>query len=158
MKIVKTVGALALAVALMAPAAASAQNRSPLQIVVYNMKKAVGTIRVAVCTIQTFLKECPYEGEAPATMPTTTVTVNNLPPGTYAAQVFQDVNDNHKVDRNPLGIPKEGVGFSNDAMIFVPILIWCGLSQPMLMAAAVITPLAAAGVAIAGLRKAVNSG
>ena len=50
-------------------------------------------------------------------MPTTTITVNNLPPGTYAAQVFQDVNDNHKVDRNPLGIPKEGVGFSNDAPI-----------------------------------------
>ena len=117
MRMVKTVGALALAVALMAPAAASAQSRSPLQVVVYNMKKAVGTIRVAVCTIQTFLKECPYEGEAPATMPTTTITVNNLPPGTYAAQVFQDVNDNHKVDRNPLGIPKEGVGFSNDAPI-----------------------------------------
>ena len=41
----------------------------------------------------------------------------------------------------------------DDAMIFVPILIWCGLSQPMLMAAAVITPLAAAGVALAGLVK-----
>ena len=41
----------------------------------------------------------------------------------------------------------------DDAMILVPILIWCGLSQPMLMAAAVITPLAAAGVALAGLVK-----
>jgi len=46
----------------------------------------------------------------------------------------------------------------DDAMIFVPILVWCGLSQPMLMAAAVITPLAAAGVAVAGLRKATRSG
>jgi archaetidylinositol phosphate synthase len=40
----------------------------------------------------------------------------------------------------------------DDAMIFVPILIWCGASQPMLLAAAVITPLAALGVAFAGLR------
>ena len=117
MKTNRTLGALALCVALTVPAAAFAQGHSPLQIVVYNIKKAVGTIRVAVCTIQTFLKDCPYEGTAPATLPTTTVTVAGLPPGTYAAQVFQDVNDNHKVDRNPLGIPKEGVGFSNDAPI-----------------------------------------
>src|SRR4051812_32385814 len=99
MRIVKTVGALALAVALTAPAAASAQSRNPLQVVVYNVKKAVGTIRVAVCTLQTFLKECPYEATAPATAPTTTITIAGLPPGTYAAQVFQDLNDNHKVDR-----------------------------------------------------------
>ena len=45
----------------------------------------------------------------------------------------------------------------DDAMIFVPILIWCGLSQPMLMAAAVITPLAAAGVALTGLMKAAKA-
>ncbi len=31
----------------------------------------------------------------------------------------------------------------DDAMIFVPILIWCGADQPMLIAAAVITPAAA---------------
>jgi len=40
----------------------------------------------------------------------------------------------------------------DDAMIFVPILVWCGASQPMLLAAAVITPLAAIGVAFAGFR------
>lgn len=42
----------------------------------------------------------------------------------------------------------------DDAMVFVPILVWCGLSQPMLMAAAIITPLAAVGVALAGVAKA----
>jgi phosphatidylglycerophosphate synthase len=45
----------------------------------------------------------------------------------------------------------------DDAMIFVPILVWCGLSKPMLMAAAVITPLAAVGVAVAGVAKAKSS-
>ena len=46
----------------------------------------------------------------------------------------------------------------DDAMIFVPILIWCGLSQPMLLAAAVITPLAAVGVALAGVKRMRSSG
>lgn len=41
----------------------------------------------------------------------------------------------------------------DDAMIFVPILVWCGLAWPMVIAAAVITPLAALAVAAAGLRR-----
>lgn len=103
---------------LSAPAAASAQEVFPLTVVVTNVKKAVGTIRVAVCTRKTFLKDCaPYEAEAPAVMPTTTVTVQGLPPGKYAAQVFQDENDNHEVDRGFLGVPREGIGFSRDAPI-----------------------------------------
>ena len=53
----------------LAPLAASAQAVFPLKVVVHNVKKAVGTIRVAVCTKQTFLKDCtPYEATAAATM------------------------------------------------------------------------------------------
>jgi uncharacterized protein (DUF2141 family) len=101
-----------------APVAASAQEVFPLKVVVHNVKKAVGVIRVAVCTRQTFLKDCaPYEATAPAATPTTTVVVPGLPAGAYAAQVFQDENDNHKVDRGLLGVPREGIGFSNDAPI-----------------------------------------
>jgi archaetidylinositol phosphate synthase len=40
----------------------------------------------------------------------------------------------------------------DDAMVFVPILIWLGLAWPMLVAAAVITPLAALAVAVLGRR------
>ena len=46
--------------------------------------------------------------------PQTTITLHDIPPGTYAAQVFHDENDDHEVDRSWLGIPNEGVGFSND--------------------------------------------
>ncbi|MDX5950255.1 DUF2141 domain-containing protein, partial [Azospirillum brasilense] len=35
--------------------------------------------------------------------------------GTYAVQSFHDENQNLELDRNFLGLPKEGVGFSNDA-------------------------------------------
>jgi uncharacterized protein (DUF2141 family) len=34
--------------------------------------------------------------------------------GYYAILVFQDLNNNHKLDKNILGIPKEPIGFSNN--------------------------------------------
>ncbi len=37
-----------------------------------------------------------------------------LPPGTYAVAVYHDENANGKCDRNLLGIPVEGFGFSNN--------------------------------------------
>ena len=39
----------------------------------------------------------------------------NLPPGEYAVSVYHDENNNKKMDTNLLGIPKEGVGASNNA-------------------------------------------
>jgi uncharacterized protein (DUF2141 family) len=38
-----------------------------------------------------------------------------IAPGTYAVSVFHDENSNGKLDTNPLGIPREGVGASNNA-------------------------------------------
>jgi len=39
----------------------------------------------------------------------------------------------------------------DDAMIVVPVLVWCDLAGPMLIAAALVTPLAALGVGAIGL-------
>ncbi|MDT8277174.1 CDP-alcohol phosphatidyltransferase family protein [Roseomonas mucosa] len=41
----------------------------------------------------------------------------------------------------------------DDAMVFVPVLVWLGLSEPMLWAAAVITPLAALWLGLTGRRR-----
>ena len=38
----------------------------------------------------------------------------SLPPGTYAVSVYEDLNRNHKLDHNWLGIPREPVGASNN--------------------------------------------
>ena len=38
-----------------------------------------------------------------------------IAPGTYAVSVFHDENSNGKLDTNFVGIPREGVGASNDA-------------------------------------------
>ena len=40
---------------------------------------------------------------------------SGIKPGTYAVSVFHDENSNGKLDTNFLGIPREGVGASNDA-------------------------------------------
>jgi uncharacterized protein (DUF2141 family) len=99
-------------------ASPAAAEPKALQVVVWNLKKAVGTVRVSICTKATFLHEsCPWHGTAPATGSEVVVNVPGVPPGVYAAQVFQDEKDTQKVNRNVLGIPTEGVGFSNDAPI-----------------------------------------
>ena len=42
-----------------------------------------------------------------------------IPPGTYAVAVIHDENSNHKLDRNFLGIPKEGFGFANNPRVLL---------------------------------------
>jgi len=37
-----------------------------------------------------------------------------LPPGKYAVTVYEDLNGNHKLDHNLIGIPREPVGVSNN--------------------------------------------
>jgi uncharacterized protein (DUF2141 family) len=44
------------------------------------------------------------------------LTVDSLSTGTYAFKYFHDENKNNKLDTNVVGIPKEGYGFSNDAI------------------------------------------
>ena len=40
--------------------------------------------------------------------------LQDVPAGTYAIAVFHDTNSNGKLDKNFLGIPKEGYAFSNN--------------------------------------------
>jgi uncharacterized protein (DUF2141 family) len=89
---------------------------APLSIQVNGVPSNKGTVRADVCTIDTFLRTtCPYSGVAPAVEGETTVIVEGLPPGVYAVQLFHDRNDSGHLARGVLGIPKESIGFSNDA-------------------------------------------
>jgi|SRR5215831_8884369 len=58
-----------------------------------------------------------------------TAVMENLPPGDYSVVAIHDENKNHRLDRNFLGIPKEGFGFSNNPHV--------GLSAPRFDAAIV---------------------
>jgi uncharacterized protein (DUF2141 family) len=79
-----------------------------------------GHVRVELCTRQTFLTDaCPYTAAAPATVGDTVVQLSEVPPGEYAIQAFDDDLDAGHVHQNILGIPRERVGFSNDAPLHV---------------------------------------
>jgi uncharacterized protein (DUF2141 family) len=52
-----------------------------------------------------------------------------LPPGRYAVAALHDENSNHKLDRNMIGWPKEGFGFSNNPKV--------GLTAPSFDTAAI---------------------
>ncbi len=98
--------------------AAPAPGQGTLTITVDNVRVAKGVVHVDVCPEDRFLKDdCPWSGDARARKGTTNVTVTGLPAGRYAVQAFLDENSNGEVDRGLFGIPKEGIGFSNDARI-----------------------------------------
>lgn len=88
---------------------------APLTVIVSGLRYDDGTVRVDVCTRETFLRSsCPFGATAKARIGDTSVIVPHVPPGTYAVQAFHDFNNNGEVDRNALGIPQEGIAFSND--------------------------------------------
>jgi len=108
---------LALPALLFLPGAV-APSHGVLTIDVGNVRIAKGNVHVDVCPEAQFLKDnCPWTANARARLGDTRVTVANLPAGRYAVQAFLDENGNGEVDRALFGIPKEGVGFSNDAKI-----------------------------------------
>lgn len=108
---------LAVASLVTAPAA-DAAGAGTLTIRVTNVRNAKGLVHAEACPQASFLKEdCVHGASVPAREGVTVIVLHGVPAGTYAVQAFHDENSNKKVDRNFLGIPREGVGFSNDAPI-----------------------------------------
>lgn len=58
-------------------------------------------------------------GPFPITGKTATLTFKHLPSGRYGVVVLHDENSNKKLDRNFLGIPKEGFGFANNPRVLL---------------------------------------
>ena len=104
---------LLMAVSLSAPVMAAA---STVEVTVSNVRNDHGRVLVALCTRADFLRpHCAWKGSVPAAHGNVLVRIDNVPPGTYAAQAFHDENANGRLDRNLLGLPEEGMGFSHDA-------------------------------------------
>jgi uncharacterized protein (DUF2141 family) len=103
---------LALAAAAVEPGSGS------VTVEVSNVRNSHGKVFVDICPQNRFLEDgCAYHAEVPAHVGVTTLTVNNVPAGEYAAQAFHDENGNGEIDRGLFGIPSEGVGFSRNARI-----------------------------------------
>ena len=122
-------GIVAAASLLASASQVSADANAPIAVEIHGLRVPGGSVRVDVCTADTFLKDaCPFSGVAPAELGCTRVVVAGVPPGTYAIQAYHDINDNGTVDRGALGLPREGLAFSNDAPL--------GLSGPSFRQAA----------------------
>ena len=95
---------------------ATGQSKN-ITVVIDNVKDAEGTLWVALFNNEEqFLKErfrslklTPKEGQVVGTF-------EDIPEGKYAISVLHDTNNNKVVDKNAIGMPTEGVGFSNNAM------------------------------------------
>ncbi len=113
-------------------AAATHSGSSTLTLQVDRVRNATGVIRFAIFADDAGwpdnkLKSIRY-GSLPAQPGTVTFTLPGIPYGTYAISVFHDENENHKVDRDFFGRPKEGIGFANDPKIGFTIPSWTASS------------------------------
>lgn len=80
-----------------------------------------------VCRACLFNSAASFKGESGSPVQCTQVTItnrrsqvqfNNIPAGTYAIFLFHDANINNKMDKNFMGIPKEGYGASLNKLPF----------------------------------------
>lgn len=94
-----------------------AMCQTKLQVTVTNIKGHKGNIIIGIFdSNENFLKK-PLDGRmAKASGDSITVVFENLKPGKYAVSVLHDANKNKDLDKNKLGIPKEGFGFSNNVL------------------------------------------
>jgi uncharacterized protein (DUF2141 family) len=107
------------AAALLVATTGLAAETSNLKVVATNVKSDQGKIYVWV-----YDKKDDWLSDRYRTQKSVTVAGNRtgdnvtlellLPAGEYALSVFQDVNDNGKLERNFIGIPKEPAGLSNN--------------------------------------------
>jgi uncharacterized protein (DUF2141 family) len=105
-------------VALLAQSAkpASAQVTSTLILQVKGVRNKTGVVRFAIFNSadgwpDDKTKAVRY-GSLPANGGTLTFTIAGLPEGSYGISVLHDENENHKLDRDLFGRPKEGIGYN----------------------------------------------
>lgn len=125
---------LALAATVVGAQQAPAPQSCTLRIHVDGFRNTIGNLGTIVFASPDGWPEdenkCVRHGPAPIDKSNRTSTAEwQLPPGNYGIAAIHDENSNHKLDRNFLGIPKEGFGFANNPHV--------GLSAPPFQAAVV---------------------
>lgn len=71
------------------------------------------------------LQQCIYRSDVvPITENQASTTFHNLPFGDYVLIAIHDKNSNHQLDRNFIGVPQEGFGFSNNPGLIVDKPDW----------------------------------
>jgi uncharacterized protein (DUF2141 family) len=96
---------------------ASSFAQTKLTVTIDKIKNEKGSIRIGIFDSEDGFLKKPIDGKSVKVAGNhVTVVFDKLKPGTYAVSVIHDENDNAELDTKALGIPKEGVGFSNNVM------------------------------------------
>lgn len=88
-----------------------------LTIKISNIEKIKGEIKIGVFNKETnFLKESGTikNYSIKVDKNSAIITITDLPKGEYAITMYHDENSDNECNRNFMGIPKEGYGFSNN--------------------------------------------
>jgi uncharacterized protein (DUF2141 family) len=95
-------------------------SAATLEVVVQGVRNDHGVMRLCLWRAPAGFPDCTdAKADAlrevrPATQGDMRFSLGALPPGTYAVTLFHDERNTGKVDTNFLGIPREGLGASND--------------------------------------------
>ena len=114
-----------------AAAGAPAAQAERLTVVIDNLRSAKGIVRLAVWSRAegfTDTDQALIRADLPARAREVRFDLGELPPGRYAIASYHDENGDGEFDRTWIGLPDEGLGFSNGA--------WIGLSAPSFREAA----------------------
>lgn len=88
-----------------------------------NLRNTKGLVQAALLNGSQGFPEDPKQrfaiGKTAISGNTATIVFANIPAGKYVVVAMHDENSNTKLDKNFLGIPKEGFGFSNNPRIIV---------------------------------------
>lgn len=96
-----------------------AQN-SNLSVIVSGIKNNTGILTVELYNSkEKFLKKCYKTVSSTIKSNTATVTFIGIPKAEYTVMAFHDENNNGKLDKNFIGMPKEAVACSNNAKGFM---------------------------------------
>ena len=92
-------------------------SAATLTITVKDVRNTTGTVLIAVYDQSGFGKPelAKAKQKVGAKAGEVKFVFQGLSAGKYAVAAFHDENGNGKLDRNSLGVPTEGYGFSNDA-------------------------------------------
>jgi uncharacterized protein (DUF2141 family) len=97
---------------------AALSHAADLTITIKNVRSSTGAVFIAVYDSEaSFMKTrlAKATSKLDAAKGEMKFVIHDLPAGKYAVSSYHDENGNGKLDTNPLGIPTEGYGFSNDA-------------------------------------------
>ena len=96
------------------------QDSNSITLTITNVKYEQGVVRVLLFKGDAGFPDDPDKAFRSASVKISgnraTVSFDNIPTGVYALSVFHDSQNTGKLRTNAFGIPRDGYGFSNNAM------------------------------------------